>query len=356
MINVLIINSTLERSGITNVIFNHCKFLDKNKVNITIITLSKEPINSRKKEFEMLGVKVICLNKSRFLGMIGYKKELQVFVAQNPQEIIHTFSYRGTYLASKYLRLNNRVVTLESNLEDNYVDTYGNIIGKYIANKELSGFKAATLKVTCSQTLFKTYQNFNPDIVIQNGADDTVFYNVSNNEKLVLRKQLGLPIDKSIYISVGGLIPRKDPKTIIDAFIKANINNAVLLFLGDGPLHIDKTSSSNIIFKGNVPNVNEYLKCADVFVSASISEGLPNTVLEAALCGLTIIVSDIPQHHDVFVSSKEEAVYYFPIKDVDKLMLLFNKVKHNQTKHTCQTAKAMASMYFDSYQKMLTSQ
>ena len=354
MINLLIINSTLQRSGVTNVIYNLCKFLDKSKVSITIITLSQEPEDSRKSDFELLGVKVVCFNKSRLFGMVvGYKKMFKVFLLNNPQHVVHTFSYRGTSLAAKYLKETKRVVTLEANLKDNYVDTYGKILGNYIALKELDGFKRANCKVVCSQTLLKHYDYLTPDLVIQNGADETVFHAVSETEKQTLREKNNLPLEKKIFISVGSLITRKDPQTIINAFLLANLPNSILLFLGNGPLNLNIHNKENVIFKGNVPNVDEYLKCADVFVSASHSEGLPNTVLEAALSGLTCIVSDIPQHHDVFYASKNSDVYFFPLKDEKKLCQLFVDVIPNKIKYNCQTATEMAEQYLDCYIKLL---
>ena len=354
MINLLIINSTLQRSGVTNVIYNLCKFIDKNKVRITIITLSQEPSDSRKSDFESLGVKVVCFNKSRLYGMFfGYKKMFEVFLLNNPQHIVHTFSYRGTTLAAKYLKKTKRVVTIEANLKDNYVDTYGRIIGNYLASEELEGFKHASCKVVCSQTLLNHYHYLNPDLVIQNGADETIFYAVSEIDKQVIRKKNNLPLDKKILISVGSLIPRKDPQTIINSFILANLSDSILLFLGNGSLNLNTHNNENVIFKGNVPNVDEYLKCADVFVSASHSEGLPNTVLEAALSGLTCIVSDIPQHHDVFYASKGADVYFFPLKDENKLGQLFIDVIPNKIKYNCQTATAMSKQYLDCYIKLL---
>ena len=354
MINLLIINSTLQRSGVTNVIYNLCKFLDKRKVNITIITLSKEPSDSRITDFESIGVKVVCFNKSRLSGIVvGYQQSFKNFLLNSPQDVVHTFSYRGTALASKYLRQIKRVVTLEANLKDNYIDSYGKVLGSYIAEKELAGFKTADCKVVCSQTLFKHYHYLAPDLVVQNGADETIFYPVSETEKIAFRIKNSLPLDKKIYISVGSLIPRKDPNTIFNAYLLAKLPNSILLFLGSGPLNMNNNGNDNVIFKGNVLNVDEYLKCADVFVSASHSEGLPNTVLEAALSGLTCIVSDIPQHHDVFYHSEANGVCFFPVKGENKLAQLLTDVFPNKVKYDCQTATNMAQQYLNCYTNLL---
>ncbi|MBQ7541603.1 MAG: glycosyltransferase family 4 protein [Clostridia bacterium] len=43
-------------------------------------------------------------------------------------------------------------------------------------------------------------------------------------------------------------------------------------------------------------DVGTYYRAADVFLSASRTEGMPYAVLEAAWCGLPLVLSDIPQH------------------------------------------------------------
>jgi glycosyltransferase involved in cell wall biosynthesis len=41
------------------------------------------------------------------------------------------------------------------------------------------------------------------------------------------------------------------------------------------------------------------MKAADVFVSVSYFEGMPNTVAEAMACGCPLVLSDIPQHREI---------------------------------------------------------
>ena len=45
--------------------------------------------------------------------------------------------------------------------------------------------------------------------------------------------------------------------------------------------------------------VKDYLQAADIFISTAVSEGLPNTVLEALSSGLPCILSDIGPHREI---------------------------------------------------------
>jgi glycosyltransferase involved in cell wall biosynthesis len=326
---LLIINSTLEKSGLTNVFFNLCSNINTEIFDVYILTLSPEPPNSKKTEFEQLPIKIHSLNLNRIDFIIKGKKQLIDYVNSIAPDIIQTFSFRGTYLAGKYLNKYNLVATVQGDLMKNHTDVYGNIVGKYIAEKELAAFGKANEKVVCSKALFEIYKNKFTDLkVIKNGADENIFYPVIESLKLEIRKKLGLNPDLLTFLSVGTLSERKDPITIIKAFKNSNKHSkAQLVFLGDGVLKdacIQEAKGFNIIFLGNKDDVANYYKAADAFISASSSEGLPNTVLEAGMCGLFCMLSNIPQHTEIFKNHPWQS-FYFDCSNITQLTTLFNQ-------------------------------
>ncbi len=88
----------------------------------------------------------------------------------------------------------------------------------------------------------------------------------------------------------------------------------MLYILGDGinrdNLMKKYCNASNVIFTGSVSNVEEYLAASDVYISTSKSEGLPNGVLEAMAVGLPVLLSDIPQHKEIFEVDENIGVLY----------------------------------------------
>lgn len=74
-----------------------------------------------------------------------------------------------------------------------------------------------------------------------------------------------------------------------------------LIIVGDGNFRLDLEDmvrlsySSRVKFTGELsrPDVFAQLKQSDIFVNPSYSEGLPTSVLEAALVGLPIIATDV---------------------------------------------------------------
>ena len=81
-------------------------------------------------------------------------------------------------------------------------------------------------------------------------------------------------------------------------------DNHLFLILGTGilknELELMCKDANNIRFLGQQNTPLDYYQCADFLVSSSITEGFPNTVLEAIACGLPVILSDIPQHREFF--------------------------------------------------------
>ena len=120
----------------------------------------------------------------------------------------------------------------------------------------------------------------------------------------VLRQQLGW-IDKIIFIMTRQL------KAIygIDVFIKAlklalqRDEDIRAVIVGDGPLESELKVLSLSLGLGNIVKFTgrldrrdlvEYLNAADVYVSASYSDGTSLSLLEAMAVGLPAVVTDVP--------------------------------------------------------------
>ena len=111
-----------------------------------------------------------------------------------------------------------------------------------------------------------------------------------------------------VIITVGRLVDIKNPVNILKAFyLSANVATR-LIFIGDGPLRESLVTISHahgldkqVEYTGLIPRCRVYEKLvdADLFVSASLGEGLPVAVLEAMVCRCPVILSDIPPHREI---------------------------------------------------------
>lgn len=331
MIRILIINSTLERSGLTNVIYYICKNIDKSLFEMHILTLSPEPNNSMWEEFEEIGVNIHSLNISRFKSLFNLGAILKQKVKTIAPDIIHSHSFRGTFFSGKFLSNYNRMVTIHGVIHDNHSVVYGKILGNIFANRELKSFQNAQVSSVVSRYLGDLYSTQKKSLIIENAVPSNVFHPVTLEEKNKMREKLNLPKDAKIYVMAGDLNKRKDPLTAIQAFVNADLKNAVLLVLGNGPLmaNCKKSANQQVRFEGQVSQVDAYYKAADFLISASVSEGQGLSVLEGAMCGLKCFVTNIPPHQEIFVNNPNQVSFFNP-KDGLTLKLLLNKESHTE--------------------------
>lgn len=223
--------------------------------------------------------------------------------------------------------------------------------------------------VTCSESLTKMYRSKqNMEIpFIRNGVDVSQYTKRNLDEVHDLRKKLNLAQDKLIFVYSGALIDRKNQREAITAFLSMKKSQeAVLLLLGDGKdfetLKKEYGKYSNILFRGKVSNVNEYLHASDVYLATSKSEGLPNGVLEAMACGLPVLLSNILQHMEVLEADRSCGHSYM-LGNIEQLANLMDQMldeplvemgeKSYEAVMKNFTAEGMSKKYQDTYLKML---
>ncbi len=141
-----------------------------------------------------------------------------------------------------------------------------------------------------------------------------------------LRKEKGWQ-DETVLISVGRLAPEKNWDTLLRAFAKVCVQHPDLrlVLIGDGParqtlqaLASELDIAQHVTFTGALPfeDVPCYLKAADVFTFASITETQGLATIEAMAAGLPIVAVDGSGTRDIVEHGKQG---YLVENDVDAL-------------------------------------
>ena len=127
--------------------------------------------------------------------------------------------------------------------------------------------------------------------VIKNGINRELFD--IKESKDVLRKFFGLPADKIIVGHTGQVTPAKNHQTIIEVArsVCANHENVVFVLAGYGTQ--DLPEQNGLITLGYCTGIPELLKTFDVYYFPSVTEGQPNSLIEAMISGLPFVASDI---------------------------------------------------------------
>jgi glycosyltransferase involved in cell wall biosynthesis len=123
-----------------------------------------------------------------------------------------------------------------------------------------------------------------------------------------VRRQLGLPDGRPLVVTIGRLVPQKDPLTFLDMagrVVKAR-DDVVFVMVGDGELRrvtVERIGQLGIedrvyVIPGT-DRVPALLLEADVFVMTSRYEGLSYAAAEAAALGCAMVVSDVPGLRDL---------------------------------------------------------
>jgi glycosyltransferase involved in cell wall biosynthesis len=135
-----------------------------------------------------------------------------------------------------------------------------------------------------------------------------------------------LPADAGVpvLVYVGRLSAEKRLPALLQAVAEVRRQLPVIAIIcGSGPMLDELQAMTHalslddaVIFAGHVSDVMSVMRGADVFVSVSRFEGLPNAVQEAMACGTPIVVSDIPAHREFL---DETAAHLVPGDDATSI-------------------------------------
>jgi glycosyltransferase involved in cell wall biosynthesis len=163
--------------------------------------------------------------------------------------------------------------------------------------------------------------------VIPNGIVQSS-YSTACAQRSQTRRLLGVPEDAFVVILVGRMCAQKNFDLALDAI--AALNRRVpkrdfcVLFCGDGEWKERLEARANALsltpgvrFLGSRTDVSALLGASDLFLSTSVYEGMPLTVLEALTTGLPCVLTSIDEH--VEIAGIMPGCKFAPLKDAEKM-------------------------------------
>lgn len=178
---------------------------------------------------------------------------------------------------------------------------------------------------------------FNKTIKIYNWYNSDKFYPAVDEEKNLLRKELGIDQNTLVLISIGGCSDVKRHSEIINALplVLEEVPNCIYLHLGQGLTEDEEQELSkklNIIdsirFLGNQTNVRKYLVVSDFYLMTSRFEGISLTTIEALACKIPAILYNVPGLRDFNKSDNNCVLIPEDFKLLAEKIIYLYKTKH----------------------------
>lgn len=153
-------------------------------------------------------------------------------------------------------------------------------------------------------------------------------------DKFSKKKEIGVPPDKTLIISAGELIERKNHEVIIKALAKINNPDIYYAIAGKGPLKEYLTNLANdleisdrVLFLGFRTDVFELYHAADISAFPSKIEGLGLAGIEAMAAGVPLVSSNVHGILDYVIDGKTG--YALDPKDIDGYAEAIKKLAEN---------------------------
>lgn len=175
-------------------------------------------------------------------------------------------------------------------------------------------------------------------IVIPNPIDNK-YHPVPKEIKYKLRKCSGLP-NIPIGVWAGRFDETKNLLQLLIAWHFSGLNGRLLL-VGDDPYKnrayrkrilqlIEELNIKSIMLHGHCLEINmpHLFQACDFYVSTSLKEGHSNASLEAAACGLPVVVYDIPGLRETVTVFKSPMSCLVPAHDIFAMAEAIKKIGH----------------------------
>jgi 1,2-diacylglycerol 3-alpha-glucosyltransferase len=317
-------------SGVTNVIALTKEFLEKAGHEVYVFTYGDSDTQDDEPNIiRSPGIPIV--KKSVYLNMTFNRASRRLLYTM---DIVHGHHpFLSGPLAIQYCRPRNIPVLFTNHTRyDLYVSAYvpflPDAFGEAAMRAYLPSFyRSCNLVVAPSNGVREVLLNLGVDTPIQvipNGVDLVPFQKPTSIQD---RLQLGIPIENVLLIYVGRLGPEKNLNFLLRAFggTAQAFQNTHLILVGDGPEKEDLVAqvhhmglAERITFTGAIPytDIPGYLHMADAFVTASVTEVHPLSIIEAMAVGLPVLGITSPGVSDTiedgvtgFLTDHEIAAY-----------------------------------------------
>jgi len=300
MIHVLHIMGCSDAGGISSVVLNYYRHMDRTKFHFDI-GLTIPTIGQNGRALQELGCQIHFLPlKSE--GLAEFQKALAELLVQGKYDAVHVHESETCYVAlqvAKKAGVACRVAHCHT------TSPWEGVKGEI---RRLSGcvlnYHFASRVIGCGQLagerIFGKYNMKRPRAMVLPNAVETEKFAFDEEIRREVRKELGVE-GKFVIGMVGRLADQKNYPFALEimAKLRHQIPNAILVAAGNGPDEemlrdmIEKMGlQEHVNLLGRRSDVSRLYQAFDVFLMPSLYEGFPVAGVEALCSGLPVLLSD----------------------------------------------------------------
>jgi glycosyltransferase involved in cell wall biosynthesis len=290
-------------SGVTNYLALNKEYLEQAGHQVYIFTFSAGDYQDE--ETHIIRSPSVPLLDTGFYFSLRYTKAARRLL--QTMDVVHVqHPFLSGTLALLYCRSRGIPIIFTNHTRyDLYTQAYLPVMPDVVGNAALQAYlttfcRSCDLVISPSAGMREVMRGFGVDApidVVPNGVDLGPFHNPSDP---IRREELGFGPQDVVLIFIGRLGPEKNVPFLVRSFagaIQAN-DHLRLVLIGDGPERAnleDRVERSGlhdqVKLLGSLPyaQVPRYMAMADAFVTASVTEVHPLTVIEAMAAGLPVL-------------------------------------------------------------------
>jgi glycosyltransferase involved in cell wall biosynthesis len=346
-------------SGITNYIALNKAHLEKLGHDVFVFTFGDEPEDGD--EDNVIRSPGLPLLDTGFYVNLAYNKQARHLV--RTMDVVHVHHpFMSGSMALRYCRPRGIPIIYTNHTRyDLYAHAYLSILGEIVTETSMSTYlpvfcRMVDLVIAPSPGMRDVLMHFGVDAtidVVPNGVDIKPFQQVAHPKD---RSDFGFKEEDVLLVYVGRLGPEKNLNFLIRSFAGAAkaYDHIGLLLIGDGPERdnlqdqVQYTKIDHRVhFTGMVPyeQLPGYLCMANAFITASVTEVHPLSVIEAMAAGLPVLGISSPGVGDTIedgvtgLIAEEEDLAVFTAKMVRLV------TEHEQRRKMGENAHRLAEKY-----------
>ncbi len=318
MKTVVFLVTQLINSGPENVVYSICGKIDRKKYCPIVFSLKNEDATrSIEAKFGAIGVDIYHFGASTLdleLRPGKIAKQIKEKLIELDCDILHVHCYHPN-LVGTFINDVKKVTTVHQISGEDFVMKKGILMGNYMKFRFDRTLKAFDKVVVLSEYMKDYYKPYSNKLIkISNGVSRA---NITLDEES-FKRNIGLSGSTPVVLVTGTLSDRKNVTYLLSELKSSNLSfNCFVLGNGDKFEECVKIVGGDPRFhmEGFKNNVWDYLNVSDIYISASKSEGLPMSVLEALNAGVPCLISNIPPHSEIVNDMGLKEVMLFDLKD-----------------------------------------